>query len=321
MHDEDLLGYLLDALDVEERQQIERALRHDLELRRRLERLREQLPPREPVPCEPPAGLAEQTCDLVEGCHVQCRDTGWTSRDPCVGRRGCSLADLAMAVGVFLASAMLFFPVLANSRYRSHLHACQFNLQRLGAALRGFSQLNQGRFPAIPVSGNRAAAGIFGPVLLEQEFLVDSRILVCPGSRLAREPGYWSPPTLEEIDRAEGQSLKRLHRRMGGSYGYTLGYRIGDRYFPPRDEGRSHYALVSDTPSLHLSGRRSNNHCGLGQNVVFEDGHVEFIVDPVEVAPRNALFVNRFGVAEAGADKDDYVIGRSDMPPLLPGSY
>ncbi len=320
MHDKDLLGYLLDALDGEEKQQIERALRHDPELRCRLEQLRAQLPPRDSTPCDPPEGLAEHTCDLIEGCLVQCRRSDGAPRDRCVGRPACSLADLAMAVGVFLASAMLFFPVLANSRYRSHLHACQFNLQRLGAALRGFSQLNQGRFPAIPVTGNRSAAGIFAPILLEQEFLVDSRVLVCPGSSLTQDPVSWKPPTLEEIDQAEGRLLKRLHRRMGGSYGYALGYRIGNQYFPPRDEGRSHYAVMSDAPSLHLSQRRSSNHCGHGQNVLFEDCRVEFIVDPVEIAPRNALFVNRYGVAEAGADKDDYVIGRSDTPPLLPGS-
>ena len=321
MREEDLLGYLLDAVDAAERQRIQRALQKDPQLRQRLEVLRQRLDRLEPEPYVPPEGLVQQTCDLVEGCHQRKQlCDGARFGESAATCRGWSLGDTVVAIGLFLAVSMLFFPALANSRYRSHLHACQLNLQRLGRALCDFSEINGGAFPAIPVSGSRAAAGIYAPILLEEGFIVDAGILVCPGSQLAEQVDQWRVPTLDELDQADDRLLARLRRRMGGSYGYTLGYRIGDRYYPPRNEARSFFALMSDAPSLHLAGRRSSNHCGRGQNVLFEDFHVEFIVDPVQMGPRNALFVNRYGYAEAGADKHDYVIGGSATPPLLDAS-
>jgi hypothetical protein len=167
------------------------------------------------------------------------------------------------------------------------------------------------------VSGNRAAAGIYGPILVEMQFLADQHSLLCPGSRLAHESHRWRVPRLEEIDRAEGQHLSLLQRLMGGSYGYPLGYLADGRYCPPRNEGRTYFALMADAPSLHLEERRSSNHCGRGQNVLFEDGHVTFVIECTTLPRIDALFVNRFGYAEAGADKDDSVIGASYMPPLV----
>jgi hypothetical protein len=320
MREEDLLGYLLNALDAAERRRVEEALEKDPQLRRQLQVLRQQLHPLESESFDPPEGLIDQTCDLVEGCYQQrhlCSSAGSSGERIAAPSRLWSLGDTIVAVGLFLAASMLFFPALANSRYRSQLRACQLNLQRLGTALRDFSDLNQGEFPAIPVSGRRATAGIYAPLLVDQGFVVDTRIFVCPGSELAQQIDGWRVPTLQEVDQADDRLLSRLRRAMGGSYGYPLGYRIQDRCYSPRNEGRSFFALMSDAPSLHLAGRRSSNHCGRGQNVMFEDLHVEFVVDPVEVAPRNSLYVNREGVAEAGTDKDDFVIGGSATPPLL----
>jgi hypothetical protein len=215
-----------------------------------------------------------------------------------------------------LTVAALVFPALANSRYRSQVTACQNNLRNIGWALCDFSERQGGYFPQVPVSGNRAAAGICGPILVEMGFLADQRSLLCPGSQMARETRDWRVPTLEEIDRAQGTELSLLQRVMGGSYGYPLGYLPDGRHCPPRNEGRVYFALMADAPSLHLEERRSSNHCGRGQNVLFEDGHVAFVIE-CRAAPRtDALFVNRFGFAEAGADKDDSVIAASYMPPL-----
>jgi hypothetical protein len=172
-------------------------------------------------------------------------------------------------------------------------------------------------FPRIPVSGNRAAAGIYAPVLLDNQFISDPRLVICPASRLAEQIAGWRVPTLRELDAASPEQAYIWRRTMGGSYGYTLGYRDGNKCVPTRNELRSYFALMSDAPSLHLEGRRSSNHCGRGQNVLFEDGHVAFLVDLSPGPIRDALFVNRDGFAEAGVDKTDSVIGGSSSPPLI----
>ena len=64
---EDLLGYLLDALDEEERLQVERALEDDPTLREQLLELQRQIDPLEEElgDYEPPDGLAQITCERV----------------------------------------------------------------------------------------------------------------------------------------------------------------------------------------------------------------------------------------------------------------
>jgi hypothetical protein len=316
---EDLLGYLLNAVDDPQRRQIEAALRRDPQLRRELAALRKQLESDDADSSFiPPAGLVEQTCDLVQGCQQRAAHEAARHRgDQTSGlSRVWSLTDTLMGAALFVVASMLFFPAIANSRFRSDIHGCERNLQRLSVAMYDFSNLNQGLFPSIPVSGNRAAAGIYGPVLYYGGYFEDRRLLVCPSSTLAERIREWYIPSLHELDLATGMHLGRLQRNMGGSYGYAMGYQMQWRYFPPRNEGRAFYALMSDAPSLHLPGRRSSNHFGRGQNVLYEDGHIEFLVDQSRSMIRNSLFVNRYGYAEAGADKNDSVIGASDMPPI-----
>jgi len=63
-----LVGYLLGALDAAEQAAIEAALETDLSLRSDLERLSAALPPlaSDRDPYEPPAGLADRTVRFVE---------------------------------------------------------------------------------------------------------------------------------------------------------------------------------------------------------------------------------------------------------------
>jgi hypothetical protein len=324
---EDLLGYSLDAIDDAERQRIEDALRNDPQLQRQLEDLSEELELLDNAPrdFEPPSGLARRTCDFV-GAYKEAQLVAPASASRWSGRRGrvspergvsarsWSMADAIVVAGIFVVVSMLFFPAIANSRYRSHITGCQFNLQRLGNALTDYSEKKGGLLPQIPVSGNRAVAGIYGPTLAEGHFLDDPRVLICPGSRLAARSAEWHVPSLAELDQARGRQLVSLQRAAGGSYGYSLGYSADGRYQAPRFEGRANFALMSDAPSLHLEALRSDNHGGRGQNVLFEDNRVEFIVDCVAY---DALFVNRDGFASAGLDENDSVIARSSTAPFI----
>ena len=320
---EDLLGYLLNVVEQQERKRIEAALCRDPQLRLELDRLRAQLRRDDTGgSLEPPAGLVTQTCDLVQGYQQLQGRRSTRHCEHCESGQGrfWSLADALMCAGLILVAAMLFLPAIANSWFRSDIRFCQRNLQQLGVALHTFSDINARLFPKIPVSGNRSAAGIYGPILFHAGYFEDQHLLVCPGSSLAENISRWRIPTLQELDEAEGLHLETLQRDMGGSYGYALGYVVLRRHYPPRNEGRTFYALMSDAPSLHLPGRRSSSHLGRGQNVLYEDGRVEFISARVRSRVIDALFVNRHGVAEAGTDENDSVIGGSNMPPIRWGA-
>jgi len=116
---------------------------------------------------------------------------------------------------------------------------------------------------------------------------------------------------------------------MGGSYGYNLGYLLDGRYHSTDNLQRPTFALMADAPdseSVRGESVRGNsavpaqlsslNHGRRGQNVLFEDGHVEFLKGcNAEGCPDN-IFLNDRGQPTAGVHRDDAVIGPSHAHPL-----
>lgn len=334
---EDLLGYLLNALDDAERARVEEALRRSPELQRQLEELKEKLLPiDEGQPeFEPPPGLADRTCDVVEEAAdmpvelFQSRAARGNSERPtrywtfrggqsmAGGGRRWSVADAITVVASLSIAAMLFFPAIANSRFQSQMTGCQHRLVQIGQSLTNYSEHKAGYFPEIPLDGNRSVAGIYAPTLMDEGYILDQSVFICPSSRLAHAPGTWRVPTLSDVDSASGLELLAMQRSMGGSYGYSLGYLRDGYYGALRNDGRSHFALMSDSPSLHLRDHQSSNHGGLGQNVLFEDNRVQFISSHENDRFNDIIFLNREGYTAPGVDRNDSVIGQSSISPRL----
>ena len=326
---ENLLGYLLGALDGSEHEEVKRELERDPQLQRDLRILEANLVPLE---CDrwqhdPPPGLARRTTEfVVRHCRRASSSIFATGRvfSPtaaatvgCERSPGCSLADMFVAAGVFFAAALLFFPAIANSRYQARLVACQENLRQLGADLGKYSDLNHGYFPYVPARGKLAAAGTFAPILLDAGLLERSEILICPASELAERREHFRVPTLAEWQQATGRELILIRRGAGGSYGYTLGYMDDGRYCAIRNEGRGWFAIMADTPRVGFSQRVTDNHGGCGINVLFEDLHVGYFVQcKINASGGDDVFRNDFGRVEAGVHCDDAVIGHSGAAPL-----
>lgn len=318
---EQLLGYLLDALDEAERIEIEQQLESNPELRDELESLALTLEPLADTyeEFEPPARLAERTCSLVAACTPLTpagKQLHPATRAEIRGGNRWSIADVVVMAGICLAGAMLFFPAISQSRYAARLQACQNNLRELGFALVDFSEkAGQGHFPEVPTEGNRAVAGIYAPVLIDAGYLADETRIICPSSALAQREADWSMPTLDEVDQASGRNLVLIQKSMGGSYGYNLGVVVNGKHRAPRNLGRTNFALMSDAPSLQLAGHRSINHGGRGDNILYEDGHIRYVVE--SNTDGDDPFVNRLGWMEAGLDINDSVVAPSFTPPFV----
>ena len=318
---EQLLGYLLDALDDAERIDVEQQLEANPELRDELESLALTLEPLAETyeEFEPPARLAERTCSLIAACSSVTpvgKKLNPATRAEVRGRNRWSIADVVVMAGICLSGAMLFFPAISQSRYAARLQACQDNLRELGFALVDYSEkAGQGRFPEVPTEGNRAVAGIYAPVLIDAGYLTDETRIICPSSALAQREESWKMPSLEEIDQSSGRSLVRIQRSIGGSYGYNLGVVVNGHHRAPSNLGRTHFALMSDAPSLQLAGHRSTNHGGRGDNILYEDGHIRYVVESSPAG--DDPFVNRLGWMEAGLDINDSVVAPSFTPPFV----
>jgi hypothetical protein len=322
----DLLGFLLGALDSADHDEVAKEIDEHPELgteaahvRRNLKRLALDCRPDHELP---PPNLAAKTCEWV---FAQIPHTlGGTLarlsepvREELEIRPRNSYADLVVAVCVLLVAAGVFLPALQVNRQQAGVMICQQKIKQLGFALHEYSNHQpDGSYPRLELRGNRAAAGVYAPMLMSKELVMDPKKFVCPRSPLADMLAEWELPSLAEIDDAVGDTLARLQQRMGGSYGYTLGHMEGDRYVSPFNQQRELYALLGDAPSRTRKNRFSDNHGGRGQNVFFEDGHVKFVSMVPKDGPMDDPFFNRQGLVVAGVDRNDSVLGTSEARPI-----
>ena len=326
---EQLLGYLLDALEDDERQWVEQQIDDDPSLIDELQRLRGSLEPLADdfTDFEPPAGLARRACSRVadqrerEPVELSAPEFySAMSRSGGIGSRSrLSVADVVVTAGIVLVAVLIFFPAIASSRYASRLTHCQNNLRQLGLALVNYSdKLGGGFFPGVATEGNRAFAGVYAPTLIDTGYLGDVETLICPSSLLAEQPIPYRVPTLLEIDDATPRTMIVMHQRAGGSYGYTLGVIAQGEHVAPRNRGRASFALMADAPSTQGQNSLATNHAGQGENVLYEDGHFTFVPTHTHNAAwLDHPFRNRHGMVEAGVDEDDAVIAPSFTPPFI----
>lgn len=235
---------------------------------------------------------------------------------PAHARNGWTWADLVVAAGIFFAAAMLFFPALNQSRFAARLTGCQNNLRNIGMALTSYSDAHHGFFPNVPVEGRCAVAGIYAPRLITHGFLTGSEFLVCPASPLADRVIEFRSPTEEELENAPDSQVVEMHRNMGGSYGYNLGYVTNGVYQSTKNLQHTRFAIMADAPT-QAPPYRTLNHDGAGQNVLFEDLHVQYLTTCKAHGCNDDIFVNDQGAVAPGLHVHDAVIGSSPVRPRI----
>jgi len=319
---EHLLGYLLGALDRTDHEQLEADLDHDPQLRAELDRLSASVRrlglDEEPRRYEPPVGLAERTCQFVaaQSEPLVTRSAALSSYYGAEQQRRMTWYDMMTAAAVLVIAASLFFPAVSFSRFQSQIASCQNHLRLIGLGMHGFSDAQPDQsFPGPEPEGNRAAAGVVASLLVANQF-ADSQTFLCPGSQERRRVTDFRVPLPPELDAAVGKELTAMQHSMGGDYGYNLGYVVDGKLQRPCNSRRGQYVLVADAPSNIQLNRVSSNHRGRGQNVLYEDGHVQFIAQFPSPHLPDDPYHNREGWVSAGLDRDDAVLGASGDHPL-----
>ena len=325
---EQVLGYLLGALNGSETERVKALVETDSAYRRQWLDVRCELDglDRTALECEPPPGLARRTCQFVFAVARRASSPlarrfamsphpalpSWVSRIRSL--------DATVAAVVVVLAALTILPAIHSSRLQARLTACQDNLRELGLSLVGYSQKHGDYFPSVPAEGKLAAAGIYAPMLLRDGFLTEPRRVVCPESPMAAQKDLHIP-TVEEIQAAGDSEAAALRRQMGGSYGYCLGHLDHGVLVPTKNLCRTSFALVADAPSDQLPEHQSVNHGGCGQNVLFEDGHVEFAVTTQPCCGTDDIFANDDHLVAAGVHAEDSVIAPSGTAPIIFVTY
>ncbi|MCE9526958.1 MAG: hypothetical protein K8R36_12980 [Planctomycetales bacterium] len=326
---EQLLGYLLGALDAAESRQVEGELDRDPALRVEMARFQELLSrlgmDEEPKEFEPPKGLADRTCDFVaaNGDQAAVAEAALSSpvhlspAGPTQGEfsGGYTLIDMLVACSVLLTLAALLFPSINNMRLQAQRATCQYRLVQTGAALWEYAQLQPNRrYPWIPESGKFGVAGNVPFTLRNAGFAPDPLNFICPSAGQLECRPKAKIPTVEEMQEAVGPELRSCQQRMGGTYAYNMGYVDSGHLVANTLAARENFALIADAPG----DLNRPVHDGIGLNVLYEDGHIRFLPQQ----RHNKLdiidnpFRNRRGYREAGVDPNDASLGPSDARPL-----
>lgn len=321
---EDMLGFVLGALDATEQKQIQEQIDNDPALEETLIEIKNSLLPLEAIdsPAGPPPGLARRTCETVANTRMQPEPaeqpqpkTMAAPKLSFVGRGGWSMTDFLVTCAVLAVFAGILFPALATFRYNSRVTACQSNLSNLGMAFLSFSEMHEGSFPTIPKDGNLSVAGCYAPYLKEVSLITDDSTFGCPGIGSSREAPV-KIPTIDMITSSKCDQQSRYFRRiMGGDFAYSLGHEENGRYQSASRLGRTHFVLLADQPSCRNPNKVSNNHSGYGQNLLFEDGHVQF--QRIGFVGEDAIYENNLGLVAPGADRYDSVVAPSWLTPVV----
>ncbi|MEM9412772.1 MAG: hypothetical protein AAGA30_16795, partial [Planctomycetota bacterium] len=323
---EDLLGYVLGALDAEQHQQIQELIDSDPQLDEKLLAVKSKIAPLEWLDENSGTrpGLARRTIELVANqSAVESVTVGpakvapfeSTSTLDVLGRNSnWSMRDLLVAAASLAILASLLFPVVSYAKQQSNIIACSNNLRSIGTSLAAFSENNHGRFVEIPTDGPLSFAGIVAPILKEAQVIEDDNVFTCKA--VSRDKPFLIPTTSQIKLCSTADQRDHFRKISSGDYGYSFGHMDGDKYVSPRSLGRSNVVIAADKPSTIEIGGPSQNHGGYGQNCLMEDFSVRFVKG--NAIANDPIYVNAYNVVAPGVDARDSVIGASHLSPLSP---
>jgi hypothetical protein len=332
--EENLVGYLLGALDAESEREVEAHLRGQPESNKKLELLLQALQPlaadRE-APMPPP-GLRIRT--LARVAEYRCRDLPRAPIAPPIRSRApvrswWRRSDVLVAASLLLLVLPLLPPTVTRLRFQRNVLECQDNLGHFYTALMAYSDRHGGALPKVEAEPPRHVAGIFVPILYDDNLLHGDVSVDCPAN--GRRP----PPTisLQDLDREYRTAREQFMdcaRQLAGCYAYTLGYRDGERlcgiYFEPGQPKNSYLPIMADRPPFEQDNPRSwsslppvnsRNHGGVGQNVLYLNGRVQFCTHRTVGVDGDDIYLNKEKKPEAGTDRWDSVLGASSFHPSI----
>ncbi|MBX3421359.1 MAG: hypothetical protein KF752_07355 [Pirellulaceae bacterium] len=337
--DDQLISFLLGDADEVLVQQIRQQAAIDRQLADRIGHYRSVLShlDRSDEFFEPPAGLVDATLQRLrmqlssQIPSEPATDSGAKRQQPANCERSSTASwgdrnkwsdSIALTFSV-TAICCLVLPSIVSARFQARRAQCAENLRLSGTALIAFAIRNENRrFPAVASSGPQAFSGIYAVHLADSQLLDSTSQLQCSSLLGLKQPmtTYLSKlPTLDQVCAASQAHWLQWTKILGGDYAYNLGVHENGRLVPPRNDGRSYFAVLSDAPEILDKGFSIVSHDGRGSNLLYDDGHVSFVVSERLLDGDHSSdhpFHNRSGQLEAGVDQGDASLAPSPYAPL-----
>ncbi len=177
--------------------------------------------------------------------------------------KGFTLIELLVVIAIIGILAGILLPVLSRARESARKTQCASNVRQIGMGLIMYANENNETFPSdiTTVVGDEAMRSLN---LLYDTYVSDNRVFNCPSDTMvtaATNAGMSVSTANDSFDQDEC------------SYGYDWLHTLADD---------ADVALAADRPPAIPSATASTaNHNARGQNVVYVDGHVEFVNSPL----------------------------------------
>jgi prepilin-type processing-associated H-X9-DG protein len=314
MNTQDMLDHALGRLESPDRERAEIEITSDLAMAEKFDRLSRaihQLLDDGPID-EPPPGLASRTVLAIVEAHRARRSI----LDFAPVRVPFRWADVAVAASILLAGLLTLVPAVQKSRQQMDQAGCVFNLQQVGFGLTQYAQQHH-VYPYANRDCPAADAGSFAAMLHEAGLLPDLSILDCPSN--GPSPAAKSLPDMKTLGVIRKTDPAHYQRLVSRDYAYHVGYldHNGKPGPIPVSRASERLPLLADQPAFedhHILEGNSPNHHGLGQNVVFADGHVGWF-NSRQIGPQDPdIFLNAKSEPGPGVSQQDSVL----LPAIFP---
>jgi len=327
------LGYLMGALDENEHASVEQQIAEDPRAADEIDQLRTHLNMLSDGLDEaaPPVGLATRTCALLDNPSLFAEVLDPSSPEdenaPTLkekqpfesiggGNPSFTMMDMMVAIGACVAAVAIFFPALASSRMLATRLQCENNLRQVGMALQEFATGNaEKRYPAVASTGPLSVAGSYAPRLLNAGYLQHPEVVRCVESSPSLSKTQ-QLPTVEQLLDAPESEVERLQQGLATVYNYNLGNVREGKLQAPLMKGRALYPVASDIVVVQDGQIAPQGHEDGRFNILFDDGHVEFISLEDLPSSMKHYFLNDEGEVAAGVDENDAVIANGIAHPF-----